>query len=57
MSNEYIELKPINYDMKSEVLTITVIATAALIAMIGVISHSVQEISAQTKMGLTKMET
>jgi len=57
MSNGYIELKPINYDMKSEVLTITVIATAALIAMIGVISHSVQEISAQTKMGLTKMET
>ena len=53
MSNGYIELKPSNYDMKSKVLTITVIATAALIAMIGVMSNSTQELSAQnmTKMG------
>src|SRR5919106_805127 len=47
MSNGYIELKPFNYDMKSKVLTITAIAIAALIAMIGVISYSVQEVSAQ----------
>src|SRR5919106_1924048 len=45
MSNGYIGLS--NFDMKSKVLTITVIATAALIAMIGVISYSVQEVSAQ----------
>jgi uncharacterized iron-regulated membrane protein len=39
--------------MKSKVLTITVIATAALISIIGVMSYSVQEVSAQnmTKMG------
>ena len=39
--------------MKSKVLTITVIAMATLIAMIGVISYSVREVSAQNmpKMG------
>ena len=43
-----------NCDMKSETLTITVIATATLIAMIGVISYvTTQEVSAQniTMMG------
>jgi hypothetical protein len=33
--------------MKSKVLTITVIATVALIAMIGIKSNSVKEINAQ----------
>jgi uncharacterized iron-regulated membrane protein len=33
--------------MKSKVLTITVIATAALIAMISVISNTIQEVNAQ----------
>jgi hypothetical protein len=39
--------------MKSKLLTISVIATATLIAMIGVLSHSAQEVSAQnmTMMG------
>jgi uncharacterized iron-regulated membrane protein len=39
--------------MKSKVLTITVIAIAALIAMIGITSNSTQEVSAQnmTKIG------
>ena len=39
--------------MKSNVLTITVIVTATLIAMIGVMSYSEQEVSAQN---MTKME-
>jgi hypothetical protein len=39
--------------MKSKVLTITVIATATLIAMIGIMSYSVQEVSAQN---MTKMD-
>jgi hypothetical protein len=53
MSNGYIELKPLNYDMKSKILTITVVAIAVLVAMIGVTSYSIQEVSAQnmTKMG------
>jgi hypothetical protein len=38
--------------MKSKVLTITVIMTVALIAMIGVVSHSLQQVSAQN---MTKM--
>ena len=40
-------------DMNSKTLTISVIATATLIAMIGVLSHSAQEVSAQnmTMMG------
>jgi uncharacterized iron-regulated membrane protein len=39
--------------MKSKTLTITVIATATLIGMIGVLSHSTQEVNAQnmTNMG------
>jgi len=32
-------------DMKSKTLTITLIATAMLIAIIGVLSHSAQEVS------------
>jgi hypothetical protein len=47
MSNGYIELKPLNYDMKSKILTITVVAIAVLVAMIGVTSYSIQEVSAQ----------
>jgi hypothetical protein len=43
----------VTFAMKSNVLTITVTVTAALIAMIGVMSYPVQEVSAQnmTKMG------
>jgi hypothetical protein len=42
-----------NIDMKSNILTIALIVTATLIAMIGVMSYSAQEVSAQnmTKMG------
>ena len=42
----------VTFAMKSNVLTITVTVTAALIAMIGVMSYPVQEVSAQN---MTKM--
>jgi hypothetical protein len=46
-------LKYCTFDMKAKVLAIPIIATVTLIAMIGIMSYSAQEVNAQN---MTKME-